>query len=972
MNRKTRRFRMSIDARTLVFVLVALAASGSASIADDWPMWRRDVGRGAESAAALPAELPLMWVRDFPPLKPAYREPRLQFDAGYEPVVSGKSMFVASSFNDSVTALDTETGAQRWRSYAEGPVRFAPAVWNDRVFFGADDGHLYCVAADDGRLLWKFQAAPSSRRVMGNGRLISLWPVRGGPVLADGKIYFAAGVWPMEGVFIYCLDAETGKLVWRNDESSFIFGQHPHAAESLGGVTPQGYLVINGDELIVPCGQAFPARFDLQTGKLISFELPKPGRLPGGWFASAAVRRGEVTLDADINRDLHEDKTYQGPGSPGVRTTITVGGKKFRFADGFPGVEGDIHTMLAADGKLFVVTAAGRIYCFGSRSQPAAIRHGLARLKLLAEDYPVSDRLRPIVEDARRQHGYAIVWGAQNFESLASLLVHTELQLVVIVPDAKQVDGLRRQLDEFGVYGQRIALHVGSSHQFPLPPYMASIVIVDDAGKTFGPRWLDEFRSADFEALRPYGGTAMLRITAEEHIRFKDAVERHKSAEDTGSQRFEIQRRGEWTFVRREGPLPDAVNYTGGWSSPDQRVRAPLGVLWFDDTLGHFKRSPQPWFLDGVMVSFPKDWMEKHLTGRQPPYKLLPAVLSDVYTGRVLAADEAIAARVTVPERDLNEPQPNQYRPPTQRDDWKPEQPIAGQRLNPLTGENEPRAIPKSYGCDGGVDYGLLYTMRSGTPAFYDKTLESGVCSISGPRSGCTNSIIPACGVLNVPYFYEGCTCSYPLPVGLALVSMPPEHEQWSSWGPGKAENVQRVGINFGAPGDRMTAAGTLWLDYPNRGGPSPDVQVRVEPESATYHYRHSLWIRGGTGWPWVAASGVTGARTITIAGLKPGTFTVRLYFAEIDHAQPGQRVFDIALNNRTLRENFDILAAASGNMRSTVLQFDQIEVADQLRIALAPRQGEPLLSGIELVADGLELDPVRALPKFPAAAVDE
>jgi hypothetical protein len=41
-------------------------------------------------------------------------------------------------------------------------------------------------------------------------------------------------------------------VVWRNEEFSFLFGTQPHAAEALGGVTPQGYLVIAGEELIVP------------------------------------------------------------------------------------------------------------------------------------------------------------------------------------------------------------------------------------------------------------------------------------------------------------------------------------------------------------------------------------------------------------------------------------------------------------------------------------------------------------------------------------------------------------------------------------------------------------------------------------------------------------------------------------------------------------------------------------------------
>src|SRR5205085_5429614 len=98
------------------------------------------------------------------------------FDAAYEPVVLGKLLLVGSSRTDSVTALDTATGAEKWRYYAEGPVRFAPAAWEGRVYFACDDGHLYCLDAGTGRMLWKFRGGPSDRRVLGNGRLISTWP----------------------------------------------------------------------------------------------------------------------------------------------------------------------------------------------------------------------------------------------------------------------------------------------------------------------------------------------------------------------------------------------------------------------------------------------------------------------------------------------------------------------------------------------------------------------------------------------------------------------------------------------------------------------------------------------------------------------------------------------------------------------------------------------------------------------------
>ena len=95
-------------------------------------------------------------------------------------------MFVGSSQTDSLTAYDTRSGERLWEFRAEGPIRFAPVAWNGKLYVASDDGHLYCVDAADGRARWKHRGGPSNRRVLGNERLISLWPARGGPVVANG------------------------------------------------------------------------------------------------------------------------------------------------------------------------------------------------------------------------------------------------------------------------------------------------------------------------------------------------------------------------------------------------------------------------------------------------------------------------------------------------------------------------------------------------------------------------------------------------------------------------------------------------------------------------------------------------------------------------------------------------------------------------------------------------------------------
>ncbi len=63
------------------------------------------------------------------------------------------------------------------------------------------------------------EQAGLGRLSLGNSRLISAWPMRGGPVLRDDKLYFAASIWPFMGTFIYALDAKSGRVLWCNDET---------------------------------------------------------------------------------------------------------------------------------------------------------------------------------------------------------------------------------------------------------------------------------------------------------------------------------------------------------------------------------------------------------------------------------------------------------------------------------------------------------------------------------------------------------------------------------------------------------------------------------------------------------------------------------------------------------------------------------------------------------------------------------
>jgi hypothetical protein len=884
--------------RTIALMLV-LSLVAKTAAASDWPMWRCDAARTARAPDPLPENLQLQWVRKYPPLRAAFwqvRQERVQFDLGYEPIVCGQTMFVPSSCNDSLTALDTATGQERWRFYAEGPLRLAAAAGQGKVYAASDDGRLYCLDAATGRALWSVRGAPSPRRVLGNGRLISAWPARGAPVLAGDTVYFAAGVWPFEGIFITALDAATGRRRWVNDRTGSLYIPHPHGGMSFGGPSPQGYLLVQGDELAVPSSRAFPAWFQRGSGELASFDFGFGGHgsVPGGWFL-ASDAQGRPCVDSEINTEIHDvgkqvigqrgirrqkgevlqesitvgQKSYQI--CAGLRETISAGGREYRFAQFQDRVSDKIHTMLAADGKLFIVTRQGSIHCFGPQHVEPQI-HEFRNEPLPQADDAWTAAVKSLLAGTRCGQGYAIVLGLGSGRLAEELLRQSDLHVVVVDRDPPAIDALRRRMDRAGLYGSRIAAVLGDPRELEVPPNIASLVAAEEAEAV---RLLADDPVAMEKIGRlvhPYGGVLALAIAAD-----RQDVRRQLETLGAGALHFQPPAGPLAVAIRTAAP-PGVADYTGE-ENADAAIRMPVGVAWFGDTEHHHKLFYKSYSMEsgrGLPTNIQVvDGVLKY-TVTTTPYGPNPVGISyqqymaqlqtqmtyvdaytDIYTGRLLPPDQA-----KLHWRELTASAATVVPPPS-----------ASVRRNPVTGLDENREFQKTHGCDQrAVDYGQMLTMRSATAAFYDKQLESGTVNISGLRSGCRNSIVPAGGMLLLPSWTGNCTCNYPLTTSLGLVSMPPEFEQWTAWGGVAVEGpVRRVGINFGAPGDRMEADGTLWLGCPNLHWPSTDVPVRIEPASsaaagqAGYEpfYRHALWVHGEL--PWVTASGIRGMRSITI-----------------------------------------------------------------------------------------------------------
>ena len=286
-------FTVNIKNRAVICrVLIYVFLLSSLCRGEDWSTYRYCNKRSGISSEALGGQLFLQWkyIPAHPPQaawpQPVEELPRMHSDSAYHTATAGNSIYFGSSVTDVLYCLDAATGEIRWDFFAEGPIRFAPTVYNGRVYFGSDDGCVYCVDAEEGGLVWKYRAGPSDEKVIGNGRMISLWPVRTGVVVDDGIVYFGAGVFPYEGIYICALGAADGSVIWKNDS----IGERGHELD-YSGISPHGYPLVSEDILYIPSGRSMPAAFDKKSGRFL-FYATCGGKTGGTW----ALLEGEQLI----------------------------------------------------------------------------------------------------------------------------------------------------------------------------------------------------------------------------------------------------------------------------------------------------------------------------------------------------------------------------------------------------------------------------------------------------------------------------------------------------------------------------------------------------------------------------------------------------------------------------------------------------------------------------------------------------
>ncbi|MCA9200301.1 MAG: PQQ-binding-like beta-propeller repeat protein, partial [Planctomycetales bacterium] len=277
----------------MMAMLVMVLPNGLSCYGDDWPVFQQNNQRNAKSLENLDSQkLSLAWTwKSSGPPESAWSGPA-KWDAyagikglksmrNYDPVFHvvsvGDRVWFASSVEECVRCLDAATGKEIWVFYAEGPVRIAPAYADGKVYFGSDDGFAYCVDANHGQLVWKFQPRPTKRKVLNNGRLISQWPIRTGVLVDNGIAYFGASLLPWEKSYLCAVDALTG-----SHEGDGLY------VNEMEDATMEGPMAIApGKLLIAPQGRVPPQMFQVSDGKSL-------GSLSGGGGSFVVLTKDSV------------------------------------------------------------------------------------------------------------------------------------------------------------------------------------------------------------------------------------------------------------------------------------------------------------------------------------------------------------------------------------------------------------------------------------------------------------------------------------------------------------------------------------------------------------------------------------------------------------------------------------------------------------------------------------------------------
>ncbi|NOQ32887.1 MAG: PQQ-binding-like beta-propeller repeat protein [Methanosarcinales archaeon] len=365
---------------------------------DGWEQFHNDARHAGFSSSTVPDTNNILWVSD-----------DIGAVSSSSPVVTGGRLFV--NCGDTVVSLDESTGAYlsvhgegssaygSWASpcYHDGNVwcglnehpEDAPyssvnggtmvADW--KVYVGNwDGGQYFCLDVADGGELWNFTVEGADPGAIGGGC------AQGTPAYSDGKVYLTSWLYGADAGNVYCLDADTGALVWHQNNIPGQCCGSPAIADGIVYVTTYNFyddgeiLALDANDgsilwrqtiertdgtpavaygNVYVCGGCYEVSdlvtycFNATTGDLVWNTTASEGGI-GGWTVSVAVADGMVFVGNSSGYSGCAG-TYALDAATGVVIWSSPDGGS---------------SPAVADGIVFTIGGDGRVYAFGEPLKP--------------------------------------------------------------------------------------------------------------------------------------------------------------------------------------------------------------------------------------------------------------------------------------------------------------------------------------------------------------------------------------------------------------------------------------------------------------------------------------------------------------------------------------------------------------------------------------------------------------------------
>jgi outer membrane protein assembly factor BamB len=129
----------------------------------------------------------------------------------FSPILFNDYIIQANSF-DQISAYNQKSGAQVWSLSIKNGVESSASISGSHLFFGALDGSVYSIDANNGKVNWTF---PTKTENLSE------------PLVREGKVFILSG-----GNTLFALDQVTGKQIWLYNR------QDPSALSIRGGSKP--------------------------------------------------------------------------------------------------------------------------------------------------------------------------------------------------------------------------------------------------------------------------------------------------------------------------------------------------------------------------------------------------------------------------------------------------------------------------------------------------------------------------------------------------------------------------------------------------------------------------------------------------------------------------------------------------------------------------------------------------------------